>query len=187
MKLKPHFPNFSVFLHSPPSPPLLRSPSSPFHSAVLESLSKANWCPGPGCKNALILLTGNNHPKVTCKCTHTFCWKCAKEAHQPIACSTFCNWTMECVVQSENWLCRASWLDNGSWNGDEFKHTCSKGKQKVENDDREEKGRIAQDSLNKYTNSYNHWMANEMCSESNPVFIGSPCSTYKRLGKNLIS
>ncbi|XP_021724827.1 probable E3 ubiquitin-protein ligase ARI7 isoform X1 [Chenopodium quinoa] len=59
-------------------------------------------------------------------------------------------------------LCRASWLDNGSWNGDEFKHTCSKGKQKVENDDREEKGRIAQDSLNKYTNSYNHWMANEM-------------------------
>ncbi|XP_074291227.1 putative E3 ubiquitin-protein ligase ARI8 isoform X2 [Silene latifolia] len=67
---------------------------------------KTKWCPAPGCEYAAVAFSSDTdrNNEVTCKCLHSFCWNCCKEAHVPIDCATVDEWGSEGLVQSTNWL-----------------------------------------------------------------------------------
>uniref|UniRef100_A0A7C9ANZ0 RBR-type E3 ubiquitin transferase n=2 Tax=Opuntia streptacantha TaxID=393608 RepID=A0A7C9ANZ0_OPUST len=73
--------------------------------SYLISCEEAKWCPAPGCEYALFSFgDGDSSNNVTCRCLYRFCWKCTKEAHSPVDCSTVDKWMSEMSVQSENWM-----------------------------------------------------------------------------------
>jgi len=66
-----------------------------------------NWCPGPGCSNAIRVKTpGNMSLAVTCDCSEKFCFRCQCEAHAPATCTMLKYWSLKESDNSEtiNWL-----------------------------------------------------------------------------------
>ena len=62
------------------------------------------WCPGQGCSNAFISRAPVKLVKCTCGCN--FCFRCGKESHAPVACTSLEAWQEKCGSESEtaNWL-----------------------------------------------------------------------------------
>ena len=54
--------------------------------SFVEDNQKLEWCPAPGCENAVesLLDTSNEAMDVTCKCGSSFCFNCKEEAHRPV-------------------------------------------------------------------------------------------------------
>ncbi|XP_019107942.2 probable E3 ubiquitin-protein ligase ARI8 isoform X3 [Beta vulgaris subsp. vulgaris] len=73
-----------------------------FRRSYIGNITKAKWCPAPGCNYAVLLVNGCRISRVTCKCSYCFCWKCTKEAHQPISCTALSRWEVESLVQAQN-------------------------------------------------------------------------------------
>ncbi|KAK9724567.1 hypothetical protein RND81_05G082800 [Saponaria officinalis] len=74
-----------------------------FLRSYLADATKGKWCPTPGCNHAVVLVPHSVTLKFTCKCLVTFCYRCLKEAHQPVSCAIFDSWRVESLKQSPNW------------------------------------------------------------------------------------
>jgi len=63
------------------------------------------WCPSPDCNNAIKVQYVEARP-VTCKCTHTFCFACGENWHDPVKCHLLRKWIKKCDDDSEtsNWI-----------------------------------------------------------------------------------
>jgi ariadne-1 len=62
------------------------------------------WCPGAGCSNAFVARTSVK--TAVCSCGTKFCFKCSREAHQPVGCDKLTAWLDKCGSESEtaNWI-----------------------------------------------------------------------------------
>ena len=62
------------------------------------------WCPGAGCSNAFVARAAVK--TATCSCGTRFCFKCSREAHQPVDCANLGVWLEKCGNESEtaNWI-----------------------------------------------------------------------------------
>jgi hypothetical protein len=62
------------------------------------------WCPAQGCSNAFVARAVVK--TVQCTCGMKFCFKCAREAHQPAGCDNLSKWLEKCGNESEtaNWI-----------------------------------------------------------------------------------
>ena len=62
------------------------------------------WCPGKGCSNAFVARAAVK--TATCSCGTRFCFKCSREAHQPVDCANLGVWLEKCGNESEtaNWI-----------------------------------------------------------------------------------
>lgn len=62
------------------------------------------WCPGAGCANAFVARTSVK--TAICSCGMRFCFRCSKEAHQPVNCDQLSVWLEKCGNESEtaNWI-----------------------------------------------------------------------------------
>ncbi|KAK9665548.1 hypothetical protein RND81_14G119200 [Saponaria officinalis] len=79
-----------------------------FHDYRLQSFitgrRKAKWCPAQDCEYAVFASFGEDaNNDVTCKCLHSFCWNCSKEAHAPVDCVRVGEWLSEMDAQ-KNWV-----------------------------------------------------------------------------------
>jgi ariadne-1 len=63
------------------------------------------WCPSPDCNNA-IKVQSVEARAVTCKCTHTFCFACGENWHDPVKCHLLRKWIEKCNADSET----SSWI-----------------------------------------------------------------------------
>ncbi|KAK9833366.1 hypothetical protein WJX84_001950 [Apatococcus fuscideae] len=72
--------------------------------SFVEDNQKLEWCPAPGCENAVesLLDTSNEAMDVTCKCGSSFCFNCKEEAHRPVDCETVKKWVIKNSAESEN-------------------------------------------------------------------------------------
>ncbi|KAK6631581.1 carbonyl reductase (NADPH-dependent) ari1 [Polyplax serrata] len=63
------------------------------------------WCPSPDCNNA-IKVQHVEARAVTCKCSHTFCFACGENWHDPVKCHWLKKWIKKCDDDSEtsNWI-----------------------------------------------------------------------------------
>ncbi|XP_077284873.1 E3 ubiquitin-protein ligase ariadne-1 isoform X1 [Arctopsyche grandis] len=63
------------------------------------------WCPSPDCNNAVKVQYVEPQP-VTCKCSHTFCFSCGENWHDPVKCHLLKKWIKKCDDDSEtsNWI-----------------------------------------------------------------------------------
>eukprot|EP01130_Rhizamoeba_saxonica_P010186 TRINITY_DN4173_c0_g1_i4.p1 TRINITY_DN4173_c0_g1~~TRINITY_DN4173_c0_g1_i4.p1 ORF type:complete len:566 (+),score=125.92 TRINITY_DN4173_c0_g1_i4:65-1762(+) len=72
-----------------------------YNDNLVSSFVKYNpfvqWCPAPDCKYALLLqeLHRERNEVVTCKCGHTFCFRCGEAAHQPVSCDNAKEWNIK--------------------------------------------------------------------------------------------
>jgi ariadne-1 len=69
------------------------------------------WCPAPNCEYAVecgIKKRDLNQivPSVQCACSHSFCFGCTLNEHQPTPCSLVKKWLKKCEDDSEtaNWI-----------------------------------------------------------------------------------
>jgi ariadne-1 len=53
------------------------------------------WCPAPKCNNAIKVKCVEARP-VTCKWTHTFCFACGENWHEPVKCNLLKKWIKTC-------------------------------------------------------------------------------------------
>jgi hypothetical protein len=104
-------------LRSYPRQPLTQPPNNPFVScilcgyriSILDFCLQCNrllrWCPSPDCNNAIKVQYVEARP-VTCKCTHTFCFACGENWHDPVKCHLLRKWIKKCDDDSEtsNWI-----------------------------------------------------------------------------------
>lgn len=67
--------------------------------------SLLRWCPAPDCNFAIRVLYRDCRP-VSCKCGHTFCFKCGENWHDPVNCRLMKKWIKKFEDDSEtsNWL-----------------------------------------------------------------------------------
>ncbi|CAN8015893.1 unnamed protein product, partial [Ixodes persulcatus] len=63
------------------------------------------WCPQPECNNAIKVQYVDTQP-VTCSCSHTFCFSCGENWHDPVKCHLLKKWQKKCDDDSEtsNWI-----------------------------------------------------------------------------------
>ncbi|CAL8074760.1 unnamed protein product [Orchesella dallaii] len=63
------------------------------------------WCPSADCTNAIRVQWVDWRP-VTCACTHTFCFQCGNNWHDPVKCVWLKKWLKKCDDDSEtsNWI-----------------------------------------------------------------------------------
>lgn len=63
------------------------------------------WCPSADCTNAIRVQWVDWRP-VTCACTHTFCFQCGNNWHDPVKCVWLKRWLKKCDDDSEtsNWI-----------------------------------------------------------------------------------
>ncbi|CAG5099484.1 Similar to arih1: E3 ubiquitin-protein ligase arih1 (Xenopus laevis) [Cotesia congregata] len=63
------------------------------------------WCPSPDCNSAIKVQYVESKP-VTCKCSHTFCFYCGENWHDPVKCHLLRKWIKKCDDDSEtsNWI-----------------------------------------------------------------------------------
>ncbi|KAL7109972.1 hypothetical protein ACP275_06G208000 [Erythranthe tilingii] len=73
-----------------------------FLRSFVEDNRKTKWCPAPGCDYAVDFIVGGGTYDVSCRCSHSFCWKCVEEAHRPVDCGTVSKWIMKNSAESEN-------------------------------------------------------------------------------------
>ena len=54
--------------------------------SFVEDNAKLEWCPAPGCENAVESLADaiGEALDVTCSCGSSFCFNCKEEAHRPV-------------------------------------------------------------------------------------------------------
>lgn len=62
------------------------------------------WCPNPSCSNAFVARAPVR--TAVCTCGTRFCFRCGKEAHEPVGCPQLEAWTIKCGSESEN----ATWM-----------------------------------------------------------------------------
>lgn len=62
------------------------------------------WCPRPGCSAAFVARVPVRTAVCTCGCK--FCFKCSREAHEPLGCPGLDRWLEKCGSESEtaNWI-----------------------------------------------------------------------------------
>ncbi|KAE8681893.1 putative E3 ubiquitin-protein ligase ARI8 [Hibiscus syriacus] len=70
--------------------------------SYVEDNRKTKWCPAPGCDYAVEFILGSGTYDVTCRCSYSFCWNCAEEAHRPVDCGTVAKWILKNSAESEN-------------------------------------------------------------------------------------
>ncbi|KAK8514594.1 hypothetical protein V6N13_103244 [Hibiscus sabdariffa] len=73
-----------------------------FIRSYVEDNRKTKWCPAPGCDYAVEFILGSGSYDVTCRCSYSFCWNCAEEAHRPVDCGTVGKWILKNSAESEN-------------------------------------------------------------------------------------
>ncbi|KAE8664109.1 putative E3 ubiquitin-protein ligase ARI8 [Hibiscus syriacus] len=73
-----------------------------FIRSYVEDNRKTKWCPAPGCDYAVEFILGSGNYDVTCRCSYSFCWNCAEEAHRPVDCGTVGKWILKNSAESEN-------------------------------------------------------------------------------------
>jgi len=63
------------------------------------------WCPSPDCSNAVKVQHVEAKP-VKCRCTHSFCFNCSENWHDPVRCHLIKKWIKKCDDDSEtsNWI-----------------------------------------------------------------------------------
>ncbi|XP_067665164.1 E3 ubiquitin-protein ligase arih1-like [Haliotis asinina] len=63
------------------------------------------WCPAPDCGHVVKVGYFDNKP-VTCICSHTFCFACGENWHDPVKCKWLRKWIKKCDDDSEtsNWI-----------------------------------------------------------------------------------
>ncbi|XP_021730138.1 probable E3 ubiquitin-protein ligase ARI8 [Chenopodium quinoa] len=71
--------------------------------SYLAGIREAKWCPSPDCDSA-VFSSYAEEGMATCRCLHSFCWKCSREAHAPVDCDTATEWMSEGSRQSEIWV-----------------------------------------------------------------------------------
>lgn len=54
--------------------------------AFIENNKQLYFCPANGCSNVIEYKKDNPTREITCKCGHTFCFKCGLDAHLPVPC-----------------------------------------------------------------------------------------------------
>jgi len=102
------------------------------HHSIVDDNPALKWCPGVDCGRAIECTVarvagpsggasssaaggggggggggGTCAPvDIRCKCGHSFCWSCNKEAHRPVDCETVDKWVRKNGAESENvnWL-----------------------------------------------------------------------------------
>jgi ariadne-1 len=95
-------------------------------NSFVECNKLLRWCPSPDCNNAIKVQYVEARP-VTCKCTHTFCFSCGENWHDPVKCHLLRKWIKKCYDDSEtsNWMaantkecpkCNATIEKNGGCN-----------------------------------------------------------------------
>ncbi|VVC98096.1 unnamed protein product [Leptidea sinapis] len=58
------------------------------------------WCPSPDCSNAIKVAYVEAAP-VTCRCTHTFCFACGENWHDPVRCCLLRKWIKSLRFESK--------------------------------------------------------------------------------------
>uniref|UniRef100_A0A0D9XFK6 RBR-type E3 ubiquitin transferase n=1 Tax=Leersia perrieri TaxID=77586 RepID=A0A0D9XFK6_9ORYZ len=131
--------------------------------SFIEHNKKAKWCPAPDCTCAVEFLGDGNYD-VSCKCTFSFCWNCAEEAHRPVGCETVSKWILKNSAESENmnWLCLGAWSDHGQRTGGFYACNHYQSAQRDGTyDEAEARRERAKDSLEKYIHYYERWASNQ--------------------------
>jgi ariadne-1 len=73
-------------------------------NSFVQCSSLLRWCPSPDCNNAIKVHYLEARP-VTCKCTHTFCFACGKNWHDPVKCHLLRKWmNIYSDLRTFNWI-----------------------------------------------------------------------------------
>ncbi|KAK9665546.1 hypothetical protein RND81_14G119100 [Saponaria officinalis] len=128
-----------------------------FHDYLLQSFitrrRKAKWCPAQDCEYVVFAYIGEDaNNDVTCKCLHSFCWNCSKEAHAPVDCVRVGEWLSEMDAQLKNWYAGSDAFSEGAPDNEDTKPS---------DDDNDCKRELAESSPERLERYYSGWLISE--------------------------